>query len=570
MSPQIGRPSLGVKGSFPPDSPYEMRVPLLSGSSEGGQRGSYHNGAVMPRWSGDDESLSPAKRFLRLPLLIRVALAIMFLSFVFALTPVLPSKFRAEGVPSSPSTKEAVAEISIPRPVATATSAIATESSGLPEEGSLATANTMFECGDDCKFLFVGHIGGQETRAGEHLYRWGLVALSLNRILVLPNSFSSQIGSCLPKPFDFYYDPTTLARFGIKTVLQAEFVKWLDARDKAATAQQIGLEWTNEKKLDIKMNVKDQSKSWFKKYPCYGDFRLDFTEYTPTAFVGHQDRGVKVGAFFVESMVNFVRDVKAYQPLAGATTPIEPDVVMITQIAPFWKNSAGGVDLQLIQRLSGVDMSGKPAFDHLAYSKGLADMTKALVDKLSPFVGIHWRTEQMKTNNLDSCATALMKKLKGLKATYPSLKTVYLATDYPFERFWMGTSKDAHSKSYHIPPAADRAMERLYKWFQEGEIELRQTSWSREEEGLEMPDSTRAMLPEGQRIRDLDLSMLGQIDKSVLFQADYFIAGSQGQCGKTSSWTGSVVTARRESLKGESEFGEDGMQLWNDVEFFSI
>lgn len=50
---------------------------------------------------------------------------------------------------------------------------------------------------------------------------------------------------------------------------------------------------------------------------------------------------------------------------------------------------------------------------------------------------------------------------------------------------------------------------RVYEWFQAGHSGLRQTSWSKEEPGTRLPASTRKLLPEGMKLRELDLSLLG-------------------------------------------------------------
>lgn len=53
-------------------------------------------------------------------------------------------------------------------------------------------------------------------------------------------------------------------------------------------------------------------------------------------------------------------------------------------------------------------------------------------------------------------------------------------------------------------------MKKLYSWFVEGDSGLRQTSWSKEEPTLELPEASREILPDGVKLRDLDLSLLGK------------------------------------------------------------
>ncbi|KAK4703034.1 hypothetical protein P7C70_g3187, partial [Phenoliferia sp. Uapishka_3] len=354
--------------------------------------------------------------------------------------------------------------------------------SGVGKVTELEVADPLESCGDECRFIFVPWIGGQETRAQEHLFRWGVVALA---------------------------------------------------------------------------GESSRSSNWL-----------------------------------VSSIFSHVRDGVASIDNT-TTTKHEPDVLTIGWNAPFWKVSAGGVDFSLVKTLNPAAILPSRPFDHLAYAPGWAEMTAKIASENAPFVGIHWRTERVRGENFEPCTTSLMEKLQDLKRTYPALKAVYMASDYPLESLWDPSAVDAtpHSGSLrpnYILPETHRAMRRLYDWFQSDEIDLRQTSWSKEEKFIDFPESTRKLLPEGTLLRDLDLSVIGElllcssfahyltshpggvgmIDKAVLFQSSYFLAGSQKECGMISSWTASVVTARRETLRGEGEFA--GKQLWNDVDYWAL
>lgn len=87
-------------------------------------------------------------------------------------------------------------------------------------------------CSETCRFLFTPWIGGQETRAQEHLYRWGLIPLAvrihphcselslsrnlqMNRTLVLPNVDHSKFGVCQARSFGFFYKEDALSSLGI-------------------------------------------------------------------------------------------------------------------------------------------------------------------------------------------------------------------------------------------------------------------------------------------------------------------------------------------------------------------
>ncbi|KAL8287366.1 hypothetical protein RQP46_003818 [Phenoliferia psychrophenolica] len=396
-----------------------------------------------------------------------------------------------------------------------------------------------------------------------------ITPVEMDRILVLPNVGHSQVGACLPHEFEFYYAHDALSTFGIPTVTQKQFSAWLNNKSVSATGQMIILEKTKDINPSLELGGELQTSKWTDKHPCVvADFKIDYSSQKPAAFRGPFDKNTKMSNWLVNSIVSHVRYMSSSVDLEDHK---DPDVVTIGQIVPFWKLSTGGIDLSVIKALKPDVVLPPRPFDHLAYAPGWADLTATIASNLQPFVAVHWRTEQLDPKNLEPCATALMAKLSELKLKNPSLTSVFIATDYPLESIWdKNADASPHSGSYRIPKEAHRAFRRLYEWFQSGESGLRQTSWSREEQEMKIPASTRELLPEGLLLRDVDLSLLGMIDKAVLMQADYFLAGSQGQCGKRSSWTASVANARKETIKGIGEFASSGRELLNEVEYWGL
>jgi len=61
-------------------------------------------------------------------------------------------------------------------------------------------------------YLFPVRITEQESKAQQHLHQLSLLAISLNRTLILPNVGGSRLHSCQPLPFAFHYDLEEWAR----------------------------------------------------------------------------------------------------------------------------------------------------------------------------------------------------------------------------------------------------------------------------------------------------------------------------------------------------------------------
>ncbi|KAK4698977.1 hypothetical protein P7C70_g7291, partial [Phenoliferia sp. Uapishka_3] len=402
----------------------------------------------------------------------------------------------------------------------------------LPIAGA-ATWN-LDHCREDasCQFLLPGWIGGQETRGQEHLYRLGLMALALDRILVLPNASHSELGVCLPRAFTFYYDQMSLSTFGISTVTQSEFQSYIDALPSAPTGQRVILQKrgpateVNETAPPPEVEVGgdlDLRKKDIQSIKCLDDFRIDYSSFEHLAFYGRFADSQEAGTGFVVSFVNHIRTMTGYiTPSSNPPSisiPTTPAVLNIAVIVPWWTTTGGrqGVDLSVVHSLNPAAVQPSINFTHVAYAPAWVSATNQINEKLSPFIAIHWRTEQLNVKNFPRCTTALFDTLTQLKLEYPTLTTVYLLTDYPLESLRGHEGEvSPHSASYgRIPKEVSRSMRELLTWFDSGEAGLKLTTWTQEEAEIEWGPVTREALGEGVRLKDLDLSLVGMVDKNV-------------------------------------------------------
>ncbi|ORY57100.1 hypothetical protein BCR35DRAFT_335344 [Leucosporidium creatinivorum] len=423
-----------------------------------------------------------------------------------------------------------------------------------------------------CSFLFPVRIGEQETKAQQHLYQLGLLARSLDRILVLPRSRKSRFGACLLHPFDHYYEDDALEKLGISTVLQWEWEEWSAKRRERevqlvrfATAKD-GMEGMS----GMKMGEKEREDAWGKmmcmreQAVSLGDRRIDIQVSTkPWTSPERRDdfaRLVMAGLAEEKHQSTLIVDYNLRYPF------LAPSIVTSAP-AP-------------------LPFSFFPLQSH--YTK----LASSLTSQLGSFIAIHWRIETLPLDRLPACASSLVDHLVQLKRSNPSLSTVYLATDYPIDSLISGrhAGNEAHSGTFtkSLSSGHEKTMRRFLKQFDSAakEVGLSLTTFAREAEKLgrdvgsdlelladtanppsPLQNSTLATL-----LRDSATSSI--VDLLIAQQADVFLAGlptnartSTRGCGKASSFTTRIVDARRErGSSAESPKGEEFAVKYFEVE----
>lgn len=252
------------------------------------------------------------------------------------------------------------------------------------------------------------------------------------------------------------------------------------------------------------------------------------------------------------------------------------------------------------------------AFRHFPYAPMWTDLALQVASALSPFIAIHWRQETLPSEIIGPCGAALVEELEHLLLTrhdYVKIKTVYLATDYPIEDLengWDGAV--AHSGTFgklltEEHHSAMRSFLDLFRMRLTEPLGVRLTTFSKEQSNLKLSDKLlKAITPtvddnraaainerngrprkqkdvkiktpkRGLDLAELDIGLLGIIDKTVAMHAEVFITGlpwsnakeiQARACAKESSFTKQISEARRSQRSNALYEGNVDAKLWSE------
>lgn len=251
-------------------------------------------------------------------------------------------------------------------------------------------------------------------------------------------------------------------------------------------------------------------------------------------------------------------------------------------------------------------------FRHFPYASMWTELAMQVVSSLSPFIAIHWRQETLPAEIIAPCGEALIDELERLLQSgpeYSQIKTVYLATDYPIEDLengWDGAV--AHSGTFGklLTEEHHSAMRNFLTQFRERlnePLDVRLTTFSNEQTKLKLSpellkaisttsssENTRSSINDrngrprkknvqlkisssGLDLAELDIGLLGIIDKTVAMHAEVFLTGLPWSsarnvqaiaCAKESSFTKQIsearVAKRSEALHA---YGNGARHLWS-------
>lgn len=459
-------------------------------------------------------------------------------------------------------------------------------------------------CGGPCSFLVPAWLGEQETKAQQHLYQLGLLAMALNRTLVLPNVQKSRMATCQSLPFSFYYDADSLANLGIPTLSQAGFSEWAERRDPPPSAQVVSVVNAHKRHLEGAVEVDTSSDSTL--VPNKPQRRLclsppkgacRFENYSPLSLyppAGYHKNDI-TRTTFGESLVKTIKSTDVIRRSSRlsdrAQSGVPPDVLALNyelRFPVFTPRSLQSID---------PDLAVLP-FEHFPYAPTWTDLAESISLSLGKFVAVHWRTETLAPAQLGPCAQALVKRLARLHREHPDITTIYLATDYPLE-----DADRPHSGTFKAISAEHHAAFKLFlKQVRKQLPMLRLTTLAQEARSLSLSDSLSTALAgfivpradsEDDTLQDsgrnveldlaeVDTGLVGIVDKSICMTAPVFLSGftgeqlpsttttttttnggNTGQCAKVSSFTRQIVDKRWASF-------EDGVGgLVNVVGHFS-
>lgn len=487
------------------------------------------------------------------------------------------------------------------------------------------TCPVQHSAGLPCLFLLPGFVGEQETKAQIHLHQLGLLALQLNRTLVLPNVSKSRMGTCLAYPFDLYYHTQALSNLGIPTITYADFLNWTLIRAPSPSAQLVSVldgknthappDGSVRLALDSPEHVlptKPERNLCLNK----GKSGLNFTSYFPLT-ISSPERWHNVPENREKFASTIIESLRHYEALAqaGSTTGRN---VKVNQLAsqpaqvlalnydirhPVFQTTDLDNAAILPTTSSGISPRPLSLFQHFPYASAWTEVADMIVRQLPPYVGIHWRQETLPVENLQHCAHSLIPRLRALKRSYPSLGAIYLSTDYPIEEVTNPTQASvAHSGTFSklLTPQHHQLMKQLGRDLEQELHELRFVTFDRALTDVQIPDSlirqlvalpnvaellssARAIPPrrdgsnsESELERDLvhqalarlDPGLVGIIEKTIAIRSNVFVTGVPGECSKASSFTRQIVDSRAQRIEIERGGIMDGdySQLEEDIE----
>lgn len=421
---------------------------------------------------------------------------------------------------------------------------------------------------------------GIDSKAQNHLYQLGLLALSLNRKLVLPNVRNGRLSACHPYPFSFYFQTSALSRLGIPAIEQQAFERWTtQARDYNVTAQVIRIDRQPSPATDTSVLIQElPDEEAAIPQACARRARLSFDSHIPSSFSApptYQKSLVKFAGPLLDSLLTNMADVLVvdYDLRAGF---LQPELVQ-----------------QLVPSLSHPPLPFSP----FPLAKEWQMLGQSIAEKLSPFIVVHWRTETLPATSLAPCGSALVAKLMEIKKLHPSLRLVWLATDYPIEDLWKSPRKQSlvstiekevtvphpGTSGKYLTEEHHEAMKEFLEELSRANTGLRITSFGKEEPNLKLSKVVKTWQTKSQTgdLAGVDLALGGMIDKVIAGYSEIFlVAASEGGedevCGKVSSFAKEVAGVREERRRTGRDEKEKGSEeekiaamLWNTVSTWS-
>ncbi|KAN0093321.1 hypothetical protein V8E55_004105 [Tylopilus felleus] len=308
-------------------------------------------------------------------------------------------------------------------------------------------------CHGACRFLLPARVGEQESKARVHFMQLRMLARRLNRTIVLPNVGNSRMSACSQWPFDAYYDTSGFmherdspdSRVAIDL---DEFSKWVDERPEPPNSFVISMQSIH---LDRRDRPGAQSDS--QDVP----FIVGKAEVDPNIVSCLESKLARLRSSLSETALSISFDpgpLKTESEYASTRLAqllsngldldanIELDMMMEPAHEytprPQYANSSylslADVDVLILNYdLRHPLFPAMHSHFSLHYAPALYDLADRLSDNLGPFLGVHWRMENVPAQNLAWCAASLVSTLHALlqhDVTGESVRHVWLATDH--------------------------------------------------------------------------------------------------------------------------------------------
>lgn len=374
-------------------------------------------------------------------------------------------------------------------------------------------------------------------------------------------SASRFVGACSndSSAFDDFYDRTSLSKLGIPTILQGEFDVWLASQDDRPSTSTVAFDPKARRQEGL---VEEQDDSDLAQdileSGCFDSslFRRDNRVTAVNASISASSSTADLEVFGVDLVHHLQRTSSSRSKVLAVTYDfrfpiLSPDILTL------------------------LDRPPPLPFNALVYQPYMHSLASTISSRMETTVAVHWRIETVPVSRIRSCASSLVDNLVALRRANPSLSTIYLATDYPFDALLLNPATDgyirAHSGTFtkSLTREHQRAMRGLL-----GELRarafplgLRLTTLDRERASLDEEEAATGTEGTVEGLEDRSVAAI--IDQLVVREADFFLAGMQitgvsgarDGCGKRSSFTDRIIEAR------EATRGAEGKQV---VDFFGL
>ena len=317
----------------------------------------------------------------------------------------------------------------------------------------LSTFDSAY-CNGACRFLLPVRVGEQESKARVHFTQLLMLARRLNRTIVLPNVGKSRMSACSKWPFGAYYDTNGIAHRGdshdSRMAIDLEgFAKWVDKRPAPPNSFVVSMESIHQGRHDM-----------LGTHPELEDvpFIVEEAEVDPKILSCLESKLARLRSSLPETALSISFDSGSLKTESDVSTRVVQllsnslDMNMDTgsdfdlMTGPGYEYTPQNINSSYLS-LTDTDVlvldydlryplfaaSVQPNIN-LHYAPVLYDLADRLSDNLGPFLGVHWRMENVPVQDLAWCAASLVSSLHALlhdDARVESVRHVWLATDHP-------------------------------------------------------------------------------------------------------------------------------------------
>ena len=442
-------------------------------------------------------------------------------------------------------------------------------------------------------FILPSYIGDQPHLAQEHLHQLGLLAIALNRTLVLPAVSKARMGSCQSFGFKMYWTKESVEdQLGVPTITFADFLDYAEQREDIASGQLVSMLPPSDVYEYGAVEVASSSDPLNipgrgTRNSCLREdkSRIDFTPFSPLAI--YPPPTYAKTYHFGESVIHTLSAVELGRKssrLDNRDNWRPPTVLAIN-----YEVRAPIITPDLAASFAPWIVETPRGFEPFEPAELWAEVGSQVSGDLPLKVGVSWQTERVKPENVEVCAGALVAQLEEIVREHPTLANVYLSTDLAID----DGNPISPSMARTISSEHRKAAELFKVQFAKRLPNVDLLTYTRVEraEGVDLPPWLIAQIkkagkklfregkpkPDGLHfgLGDLDLTLVGMVDDRILTEAEVVLVpgtriDEEGEassvCGVGMVGSQRVVNERWVSWAEQQDIGEDMEKYGGDGE----